>query len=143
MSKLPIKRLDHVSMAAPRLEDQLRFFEDLFGMRVVERFDAPGTGFVGAALSIPGTGINMEVIAPAGEGSFLDRFLRDRGPALHHLTFEVTDIEAAARVLREQGIEPFGRSDDADWKQLFIHPRDSGGVLIQLYENVAEVREGS
>ena len=63
------------------------------------------------------------------------RFLGQRGPGLHHVTFEVTDIEAAAKVLRERGIEPVGMRVEGAWnKELFIHPRDTGGVLIQLYQ---------
>jgi methylmalonyl-CoA/ethylmalonyl-CoA epimerase len=86
-------------------------------------------------LSIPGSDTRLELIAPAGDDSFIARFLGQKGSTVHHLTFEVTDIREAARVLREYGIEPFGYREDAEWaRELFIHPRDAGGVLIQLFE---------
>ena len=67
---------------------------------------------------------------------FVKKFLSQRGPGVHHITIEVEDIEKAAAFLRdEMGIEPFrGVFSDGEWKQTFIHPRDSGGVLYQLYE---------
>lgn len=85
------------------------------------------------ALRVPGSSVRLEVLSPAGEGGFLERFLERGGSALHHLTFEVEDIERAAEALRGRGIEPFRRRTGPGWQKLFIHPRDSGGVLIQLY----------
>jgi methylmalonyl-CoA/ethylmalonyl-CoA epimerase len=132
---LPIKRIDHVSMAAPDFEERARFFQDLFGMKVVNRFHYPEDGYDGLELSIPGSDTKIEIIAPIGEGGFLSKFLAGGGSMYHHVTFEVTDIRESARVLRECGIEPFGYREDAEWaRELFIHPRDTGGVLIQLFQ---------
>ncbi len=132
---LPIKRIDHVSMAVPDMAMRAKFFEDLFGMKPLERYDEPGEGYHGLVLSIPGSDTKLELLEPAGENSFVAKFLDQKGSLYHHVTFEVTDIREAARVLREYGIEPFGYREDADWaRELFIHPRDTGGVLIQLFE---------
>jgi len=129
---LPIQRIDHVSMATPNVAERARFFEDLFGMKVLERYD-PGGGYTGVAMSIPGSDTTFELLEPAGEDSFVAKFLAQDGSMYHHVTFEVTDIREAARVLRDYGIEPVGYREDADWPdELFIHPRDTGGVLIQL-----------
>jgi methylmalonyl-CoA/ethylmalonyl-CoA epimerase len=135
---LGIRRFDHVSMATRDLERQIEFFRNLFGMEVAERFRNVGEGFAGAALRVPGSSVRLEVLAPAGEGGFLGRFLEAGGSALHHLTFEVEDIERAAEALRRRGIEPFRRRAGPGWQELFIHPRDSGGVLIQLYAYAAD-----
>jgi methylmalonyl-CoA/ethylmalonyl-CoA epimerase len=132
---LPIKRIDHISMAAPDIEERARFFQELFGMKVVGRFDVPRDGYNGLELSIPGSDTKLEIIEPNGENSFVSKFLAHKGSMYHHVTFEVTDIRAAAKALREYGIEPFGYREDADWaRELFIHPRDTGGVLIQLFQ---------
>jgi methylmalonyl-CoA/ethylmalonyl-CoA epimerase len=121
-------------MAAPNAAERAKFFEDLFGMKVEERYD-PGDGYLGFKLSIPGSDTGLEILEPIGEGSFLSRFMAQQGSMYHHVTFEVTDIRESARVLREHGIEPFGYREDAEWaRELFIHPRDTGGVLIQLFE---------
>ena len=132
---LPIKRIDHVSMATPNVEERARFFEELFGMKVIARYDQPKDGYVGVEMSIPGSTSTFELLEPSGEGSFVSKFLAQKGSMYHHVTFEVTDISAAAKALREYGIEPFGYREDAEWaRELFIHPRDTGGVLIQLFE---------
>ena len=136
---LGIKRIDHVSVVNGDLEDRVRFYTELFGMEVNERFESPEAGFKGAALKIPGSATQWEILEPLGDESFLHRFLAERGAGMHHATFEVEDAVKAAAALRAYGIEPFGESTAGDWKQLFIHPRDSGGVLIQLYEVVGNV----
>ena len=133
---LGIKRIDHVSVVHSDLEGRVRFYRDLFGMEVVEKFETPDGGFKGVALSIPGSPTQWEILEPLGDDSFLHRFLAERGSGMHHATFEVEDIAKAAANLRAYGVEPFGESTAGDWKQLFIHPRDSGGVLIQLYEKL-------
>jgi methylmalonyl-CoA/ethylmalonyl-CoA epimerase len=131
---LGIKRIDHVSVVNGDLEGRIRFYRDLFGMEVAERFETTEGGFRGAALTIPGSPTQWEILQPLGDDSFLLRFLADRGAGMHHATFEVEDIAKAAAALRAYGVEPFGESTAGTWKQLFLHPRDTGGVLIQLYE---------
>jgi methylmalonyl-CoA/ethylmalonyl-CoA epimerase len=135
---LGIKRIDHVSVVHSDLEGRIAFYRDLFGMEVAERFETTDGGFRGAALRIPGSPSQWEILEPLGEDSFLHKFLADRGPGMHHATFEVEDITKAAAALRAYGVEPFGESTAGTWKQLFLHPRDTGGVLIQLYELVKE-----
>ena len=133
---LGIKRIDHVSVVHSDLEGRIRFYEDLFGMEVTERFETEAGAFKGVAMKIPGSPTQWEILEPFGDDSFLHRFLAERGPGMHHATFEVEDIEKAAAALRSYGVEPFGEGVANDWKQLFIHPRDTGGVLIQLYEQI-------
>ena len=54
---------------------------------------------------------------------------------MHHICCEVASVERAAEALREEGIEPFGGIIDSGWKKhTFLHPKDSGGVLFQLFE---------
>lgn len=130
-----IKRVDHVCMAVRSIEEQLPFFTELLGMRLVDRFRNNEEGYAGVALEIPGSQLLFELLEPTTEDGFLARFLRERGPGLHHITLEVQDIERAAARLREWGIEPFGGiRRSAGWAETFIHPRDSGGVLFQLYQ---------
>ncbi len=88
----------------------------------------------GVALDIPGGGTQWELLEPLGDDSFLSRFLDENGSGLHHVTFQVESIEKATLALREFGYKPFGGREAESYKEVFIHPRDSGGVLIQLYE---------
>lgn len=135
---LGIKRIDHVSVATGDLEDRVRFYKELFAMQEVERFDMSADGFKGATLSIPGSPTRWEVLTPVGEDSFLHTFLAGRGPGVHHVTFQVEDAAKAADALRAHGIEPLNERTVHGWHEMFIHPKDSGGVLIQLYEIVGE-----
>jgi methylmalonyl-CoA/ethylmalonyl-CoA epimerase len=129
-----IKRLDHVCWAVWRLEDALPLLTQLLGMQVVARFRNEEQGYVGVALQVPGGNAEFEVLAPLRDDSFLARFLRERGPGLHHVTFVVEDAERAAQAMRAFGIEPWGGVRRRyRWAETFIHPRDSGGVLFQFY----------
>lgn len=138
---LGIKRVDHVSMVVWKIDEQLPLLTELFGMRVVERYQNPRDGYNGVTMDIMIGGdrapVQWEVLEPNSDDSFLVRFLRDRGPGLHHVTFEVEDVDQAAETLRKRGIEPHGGvRQNGGWKELFVHPRDTGGVLIQLYQSV-------
>jgi methylmalonyl-CoA/ethylmalonyl-CoA epimerase len=137
--KIGIKRLDHVCWAVRRLEDVLPLLTELMGMRVSGRWQNEEEGYRGLSLEVPGgapgwAGAQFELLEPLGEDSFLYRFLREHGPGLHHVTFEVEDIEAAARAIRDYDIEPFqGVRRLHGWAETYIHPKDSGGVLFQFY----------
>lgn len=133
---LGIKRIDHFAVATDDLEAQVRFYTQLFEMQIKGRFRSPDDGFDGVQLRIPGSETLLEVLTPSGEQTFLQRFLAERGPGMHHVTYEVEDAHRAAAELRAQGIEPFGERTAHGWHEMFIHPRDAGGVLIQLYEVV-------
>jgi methylmalonyl-CoA/ethylmalonyl-CoA epimerase len=135
MESLAITKLDHVAMAVWKIDEHLPFLTELFGMKVVGRFRSEDEHYAGVTLDVPGGSTQWELVEPTSDASFLARFLTERGPGLHHVTFQVENVEKAAEILRARGIEPFGGVRvGPTWKELFIHPRDGGGVLIQLYE---------
>jgi len=132
--KIGINRLDHVCWAVHRIDDVLPLLTDLMGMTVEGRFEDPEVGYRGVGLRVPGGTGHFEVLEPYDEKSYLHRFLKERGPGLHHVTFEVKDADRAARAIKEYGIEPLGgvkRSHGS--AETYIHPKDSGGVLFQFY----------
>ena len=131
---LGIKRIDHICMAVWKLDDRLPMLTELFGMMVAGRFDNPQVGYNGVTLDIPGGGTQWELLEPAGNDSFIERFLQDRGPGLHHVTYEVESVEKATKALEDYGYEPFGGRSYEGYKEVYMHPRDTGGVLFQLYE---------
>jgi methylmalonyl-CoA/ethylmalonyl-CoA epimerase len=133
---LPVKRVDHISMAATDWRPQAERLERLLGFRFLHPLQAgPTADFEGNVAAVRGTGIDFEIISPAATGSFLDRFLAQQGPGLHHITVEVTSIHAAVAELERLGITPFGGIvDDGEWYVTYIHPKDSGGILWQLFE---------
>jgi methylmalonyl-CoA/ethylmalonyl-CoA epimerase len=75
----------------------------------------------------------FELLTPTGGGSFLDGFLKNREGGIHHITVQTPDIYQARKTLEEKGIPYFGFNDYGPlWKEMFIHPRDAFGVLIQI-----------
>lgn len=129
-----IKRMDHVCMVVARLDDRLPMLTQLFGMKLAGRFENPEAGYNGAVLDVPGGGAQWELLEPAGENDFLRRFLAERGPGLHHVTFEVESIDRAVEAMESYGYAPFRGRTMERYKEAFLHPKDSGGVLFQFYE---------
>ena len=134
--RLGWKRFDHICFAVHDAEQAVRFYQKLFGLQEDRWVTSAAEGFRGATLNMPDAQGQFEVLEPYGDASFLHEFLAKRGPGVHHITVEVEDIEQAVAYLREEmGIKPFrGIWSDGEWRQTFIHPRDAGGVLYQLFE---------
>jgi methylmalonyl-CoA/ethylmalonyl-CoA epimerase len=132
---LPLKRIDHISMAAPDWKKQADRLERLLGFKFLHSWEAhAGQDFSGSVSQVRNTGIEFEVIAPAGSESFVQRFLDAQGPGLHHITAEVDDIDEAAAEMERLGMKPFGGiTFDGMWRLTYIHPKDSGGILWQLF----------
>jgi methylmalonyl-CoA/ethylmalonyl-CoA epimerase len=131
-----ITRLDHLSMAAPDWREQAALLSRVLGFGLAYDFPpGPDGAFDGCTLAVPGGGTAFEVIAPARPDSFVQRFLDAGGPGLHHITVEVASIDEAVRSLQASGVTPFGGvQDDGEWYVTYVHPRESGGVLWQIYQ---------
>jgi methylmalonyl-CoA epimerase len=131
---ITLKRVDHISMGAPDWKAQSGLLERILGFKFLHHFPASGSDFEGCVSQVPGTGIEFEVISPAGPGSFVQKFLDEAGPGLHHITVEVHDIHETAAEIERLGMKPFGGiQDDGGWNLTYIHPKDSGGILWQLF----------
>lgn len=131
-----LKRVDHVSMAVPNVEKQMEWQQRVFGMETLQTWTDEDLGYTGAVMRIPNSQIQFEMIAPIRPDSFVQKFIDQRRPGMHHICCEVESVDAAVEGLRSQGIEPHGGIIENDWKRhTFIHPRDSGGVLFQLFED--------
>jgi methylmalonyl-CoA/ethylmalonyl-CoA epimerase len=100
----------------------------------------PGIGFNGAQWTLPGGG-RVEAIEPdGGSDGFLHRFLAVRGPRIHHVTFKVDDIHAGADAVRAAGLTVVGLHDGlASWKEMFLHPKEAQGIVVQLAESHPEI----
>lgn len=130
-----IERIDHVSMAVWSLAAAVPF-ADLIGGRFrsggIQRRD----NFKWAQWDLPGGKLEMvQPLDPDDDSNFLVRFLNGRGEGLHHLTVKVSDIDLAVDRARELGFEVTGyNAEHEDWKEAFVHPASSNGVLVQLAE---------
>jgi methylmalonyl-CoA epimerase len=117
------------------MDAALSFYRDALGLQVTERRDVPTEG-VEIAFLPAGEG-EIELIRPLEEENSVGRFIEKRGEGLHHVCLAVEDIEAAADRLRSAGArllsdEPRVGTDGT--RYIFIHPKNSHGVLLELYE---------
>ncbi|MFG2249174.1 VOC family protein [Spirillospora sp. NPDC048823] len=135
---LGIVGLDHVCQAFHDRDELARWYHDLAGFVQVWRTpDDEHPDMADLVLNIPGSTICWEVITSRGEDSFIEKFLNRSGPAAHHVTFEVADWDAAMAACEHHGTPTFddneGSTDGAAWRDTFIHPKHTGGVLVQLF----------
>ncbi|MGH3239350.1 MAG: VOC family protein [Spirillospora sp.] len=135
---LGVVALDHICQAFPDRDELARWYHDLAGFVQVWRTpDDEHPDMADLVLNIPGSAICWEVIMPRGEDSFIERFWDRNGAAAHHVTFEVDDWDAAMAACDHHDTPTFGENegstDGAAWKDTFIHPKHTGGVLVQLF----------
>jgi methylmalonyl-CoA/ethylmalonyl-CoA epimerase len=130
-----ISRIDHVSIAVREYEKTQHFFQTILGGIPGAAIEDPVMKYFWQIFSL-GDLSRFELMKPTGKGSFLDNFLAEREGGVHHITVQTPDIEKAKSILTQHGIPYFGYNEykDAYWKELFIHPRDAFGVLIQIAE---------
>jgi len=128
-----ISRIDHVSVAVLDFEKAARFFQDIFKAVPGAEGKDNHLKYLWKIFSM-GDLTRIELITPTGKGSFLENFLRNKKDGgIHHITLETHDIHRVKMNLEENGIPYFAFNADNDrWKELFIHPKDAFGVLIQI-----------
>ena len=126
-------RLDHTAIAGPSMADLVGFYRDTLGGGFSNGEVLP-IGAVVITLRF-GDG-RIELMAPTPGSTFFTKFFdsTDGRGGVHHLTFQVPDIDAAVTALTAAGVPTFGLSHDPVWSEVFIHPRSNGGVLVQLAE---------
>jgi methylmalonyl-CoA/ethylmalonyl-CoA epimerase len=132
--------LDHVGIAVADLEAALDFHTRVLGLAVLHREQNPAQGVAEVMLSgaaPTGQATQLQLLSPLTDSSPLHRFLLNRGPGLHHLAYQVTDVYTASKVLQQQGLRLIYDAPRAGTRGSlinFVHPRDTGGVLIELVE---------
>ncbi|GAA5165126.1 methylmalonyl-CoA epimerase [Ornithinimicrobium tianjinense] len=136
--------VDHVGIAVPDLDAALAFHQGVLGNRLVHEEVNAEQGVREAMIAVgpadPGGGpppTLIQLLAPTGPESTIARFIDRNGPGLQQLAYRVSDVEAVSALLRERGLrllydEP--RRGTAGSRINFIHPKDAGGVLVELVE---------
>lgn len=128
-------RLDHVGVAVTSLEEALAPYQDGLGLTVSEIEEVPSQQVRIAFLPVGDT--RLELLEPTGKDSPIGRFLQRRGQGVHHLCFQVEDIEAALERFKAAGVElvdEIPRAGAGGSRVAFVHPRGMAGVLIELVE---------
>jgi methylmalonyl-CoA/ethylmalonyl-CoA epimerase len=132
--------IDHVGVAVPDLDEAIAFYRDAFGMRVLHEETNAEQGVREAMISVgppDSSAPCIQLLAPLDESSTIAKFLDRSGPGLQQLAYRVRDLEQVSAVLRSRGLrllydEP--RRGTADSRINFVHPKDAGGVLVELVE---------
>ena len=128
-------RIDHVGIAVEDLDGALALFSDTFGMPVVHRETVEEQGVEAALLDVGEN--HVELLRPLGPDTPVGKFLAKRGPGIHHVAYQVTDIEAALERCRAEGlrlIDETPRIGIRGSRVAFLHPSASGSVLTELVE---------
>lgn len=135
-----VTAIDHVGIAVPDLDVAIRWYHDHLGMIVLHEEVNEDQGVREAMLSVRGAPVGsaqIQLLAPLDEKSTIAKFIDTRGPGLQQLAYRTSDIDALSERLRADGVRLLyeaPRRGTADSRINFIHPKDAGGVLIELVE---------
>jgi methylmalonyl-CoA/ethylmalonyl-CoA epimerase len=129
--------IDHVGIAVHDLDEAMAFYRDAYGMQVLHEETNEEQGVREAMVGVGDSGSCIQLLAPLDETSTIAKFLDRSGPGIQQLAFRVTDVEQVAAVLRARGLRLLydaPRRGTSDSRVNFIHPKDAGGVLVELVE---------
>ena len=129
--------IDHVGVAVPDLDEAVAFYRDAFGMEVVHEETNEEQGVREAMVAVGESGSCIQLLAPLNEESTIAKFLDRSGPGLQQLAYRVTDVEQVSEILRSRGLRLLydaPRRGTSDSRINFIHPKDAGGVLVELVQ---------
>jgi methylmalonyl-CoA/ethylmalonyl-CoA epimerase len=132
-----IRRIDHVGIAVADLDEALEFYARVFDLHSVHEERNEEQGVREAMLTVGDGETQLQLLAPLRPDSPIGQFLQKRGPGIQQLAYTVSDVEEAAATLRKRGVrllwdEP--KRGTSNSLVNFVHPRDAGGVLVELVQ---------
>jgi methylmalonyl-CoA/ethylmalonyl-CoA epimerase len=132
--------IDHVGIAVADLDEAIAFYRDTYGMRLAHEETNEEQGVREAMMAVGDSGSCIQLLAPLSPESTIAKFLDRSGPGIQQMAYRVVDLDAVSTVLRERGLrllydEP--RRGTAGSRINFVHPKDAGGVLVELVEPAA------
>ena len=138
---MDVTRIDQIAIAVDDLDEALAFYERAFGLTPVSRERVDSDGVEEAMIDVGG--VYIQLLQATRDDSPVGRFLERNGPGLHHLGFGVRSVGDALEHLREQDVrlidqEP--RPGGGGHTVAFVHPKGTGGVLVELVEDAAHDR---
>jgi methylmalonyl-CoA/ethylmalonyl-CoA epimerase len=132
MAKLT--KINHVAVVVADIDESLKFWRDALGIAVDHIEDVPSQKSQVAFLPVGDT--EVELVKPTAPDTGAAKFLAERGGGMHHLCFEVDDLPAMLAQLKEKGVRLINEEpiELPGRRMAFVHPKSTGGVLIELYE---------
>ena len=128
-------RIDHIGVAVADLDAAIALYERDFAMALVHRETVTAQGVEAVLLDVGEN--HVELLSPLGDETPVGKFLAKRGPGLHHVAYQVADIEATLAALRAAGlrlIDETPRTGIRDSRVAFLHPASTGGVLTEIVQ---------
>ena len=130
-----IKKISHIAIVVPDLENAMSFWVDTLGLPLahVEHVEDQGVDVA----FLPSGDSEVELLEPVSDDSGVARFMNRRGPGMHHICFEVDDIEETLARIKAAGVPLINEEPTIGTggkKIAFVHPKGTGGVLVELYE---------
>jgi len=123
---------DHVAVAVPQMAAAAPFLSGELGGIPDSGAVRSGGGFAWGTYRFAGGG-SIEVLEPRGDTGFVQRFLSDRGPGIHHVTFKVPSLDQVCARAEAAGYGIVGRDDsDPEWREAFLHPKQALGIVVQF-----------
>jgi methylmalonyl-CoA/ethylmalonyl-CoA epimerase len=127
-------RFDHIAIGMSRMVDATEMLVGTMGG--VPASGQPSGVFRWGSWTFEGGGA-IEILEPMGDHGFLHRFLDERGPGVHHVTFKVPSLDEVTARAERAGYDVVGRDDtDPEWKEAFLHPKQALGIVVQFAEAV-------
>lgn len=129
--------IDHVGVAVPDFDAAVAFYRDVMGMRLLHEETNEEQGVHEAMMGVGDSGSCVQILAPLSPSSTIAKFLDRSGPGLQQVAYRVTDVEAVSATLRERGVRLLytaPKRGTSDSRINFVHPKDAGGVLVELVE---------
>ena len=133
-------KIDHVGIAVPDLDAAIAFYADTFGVHSVHEEVNEEQGVREAMLAVGDGATQVQLLAPLTEESTIAKFIGRNGPGVQQVAYTVADLDEVSRTLRGKGLRLLydaPRRGTADSRVNFIHPKDAGGVLVELVEPAA------
>jgi methylmalonyl-CoA/ethylmalonyl-CoA epimerase len=138
--------IDHVGVAVPDLDEAIALYTRAYGMTVAHREVNEEQKVEEAMMQINAEGGDsttqrIQLLAPLNDESTIAKFLDRNGPGLQQLAFRVTDVDAVSQTLRERGLRLLydaPKRGTANSRINFVHPKDAGGVLVELVEPASD-----
>lgn len=132
--------IDHVGVAVNDIDAAIAFYRDTYGMSLVHEEVNEEQGVREAMMAVGSSGSCVQLLAPLTPESTIAKFLDRSGPGVQQVAYRVVDIDAVSRTLRERGLRLLfeaPRRGTSNSRVNFIHPKDAGGILVELVEPAA------
>ncbi|HZW45668.1 MAG TPA: methylmalonyl-CoA epimerase [Dermatophilaceae bacterium] len=134
--------IDHVGVAVNDLDAAIAFYRDTYGMSLVHEEVNEEQGVREAMMAVGSSGSCIQLLAPLTPESTIAKFLDRSGPGVQQVAYRVVDVDAVSRTLRERGLRLLfeaPRRGTSNSRVNFIHPKDAGGILVELVEPAASL----